>query len=170
MIFYRVHGYIDFFQNNFLFEHTWSEDFVGLALSDKRLILIESLPNQFGPWVDYVIEFSWSIDNIVGFYDRILHRSFPFEKSKSTPIENYLDVFLQEEEKAPLHQIFNEIGTYSELIEKFSESVGENLFFAGVCAKYPEFDAWFERYKNTIKEQPLDLLEFINENSLFFKQ
>lgn len=168
MIFYHVLGHIDFFQNNILFEHTWNEDFVGLALSDKRLI--ESLRNQYGRWVDYVIEFARSIDNIVGFYDTIFHRTFPFEKSKLTPIEYYLEVFLQEEEKAPLHQIFNEIGKYNQLIEKFGERVGENTFFAEVRAKYPEFDALFEKYKTTIKEQPLDLLEFINENSPFLKQ
>lgn len=167
MIFYLVQGHIDFFQNNIIFQHIWNEDFVGLALSDKRSI--ESLRNQYGRWVDYVIEFARSIDNIVGFYDTIFHCSFPFEKSKLTPIEYYLEVFLQEEKKAPLHQIFNEIGKYTELIEKFGEQVGENMFFADVRTKYPEFDARFEKYKNTIKEQLLDLLEFINENSPFLK-
>jgi len=67
MIFYHVLAHIDFFQNNVLFEHTWDEDFVGLALSDKRLI--EAYRKQYGRWVDYIIEFSRSIDNIVGYFD-----------------------------------------------------------------------------------------------------
>jgi stage V sporulation protein R len=66
MIFYHVLAHIDFFQNNILFESTWNDDFVGQALADKRLI--ETLRSRHGRWVDYVIEFSRSIDNITGYF------------------------------------------------------------------------------------------------------
>lgn len=168
MIFYHVLAHIDFFQNNILFEHTWDEDFVGLALSDKRLI--EGLRSQYGRWVDYVIEFARSIDNIVGFYDTLFHRAFPFEKNKPTPLQYYLEVFLQDEEKSPPHVVFNEIGKYNELIEKFGERVGENMFFADIRIKYPEFDARYQKYIDSLKEKPIDLLDFIRDNSPFLKQ
>lgn len=66
MIFYHVIGHIDFFQNNLFFEHTWDYDFNGKALSDKRLI--SKLRSEKGRWVDYVIEFAKSVDNLVGFF------------------------------------------------------------------------------------------------------
>lgn len=167
MIFYHVLAHIDFFQNNVLFEHTWDEDFVGMALSDKRLI--ESLRSQYGRWVDYVIEFARSIDNIVGFFDTLFHRAYPFEKDKPTLLQYYLEVFLQDEEKASSHTIFNEIGKYNELIENFGEPVGEHMFLADIRSKYPEIDARYEKYINSLKSQPVDLLEFICDNSPFLK-
>ena len=69
MIFYHVLGHIDFFQNNIFFRKTWDDDFCGQALADKRLI--ERIRAERGAekrWVDYVIEFARSIDNLVGYY------------------------------------------------------------------------------------------------------
>ena len=69
MIFYHVLAHIDFFQNNLLFSNTWNEDFVGKALADKRQIAF--LRTKHGRWVDYVIEFSRGIDNLVGFFSAL---------------------------------------------------------------------------------------------------
>ena len=49
-----------------MFKDTWSDDFTGQALADKRLI--EKLRSENGRWVDYVIEFSRAINNLVGYY------------------------------------------------------------------------------------------------------
>ena len=75
MIFYHVLAHVDFFQNNLYFRHTWDYDFAGEALSDKRVIA--KLRADHGRWVDYVIEFSRSIDNLVGYHTELsrLHRS-----------------------------------------------------------------------------------------------
>ena len=75
MIFYHVLAHIDLFQNNILFEHTWTDDFAGQALSDKRLI--ESLRGEHNRWVDYVIEFSRGIDNITGYFGLIAKNNYP---------------------------------------------------------------------------------------------
>ncbi len=74
MIFYHVIGHIDFFQNNLFFRHTWDDDFAGRALADKRAVA--RLRSEHGRWVDYVIEFARSIDNLVDFHGALsrLHR------------------------------------------------------------------------------------------------
>ena len=41
-------------------------DFTSKALSDKRLI--GQLRSEKGRWVDYIIEFAKSIDNLVGYF------------------------------------------------------------------------------------------------------
>lgn len=166
MIFYHVLAHIDFFQNNVLFEHTWDEDFVGLALSDKRLI--ESYRKQYGRWVDYVIEFSRSIDNIVGYFGTLFHRDYP--KETPTHLQFYLETFLQDFEKASPGTVFSEIGKYNQYIETYGEELGNATFFTEIRAKYPEFDAIYEKYISTQKEESVDLLEFIRDNSPFLRQ
>ena len=69
MIFYHVLGHIDLFQNNIFFRHTWDYDFNGRALSDKRIIA--RLRSEKGRWVDYLIEFTRGIDNLVGFHEAL---------------------------------------------------------------------------------------------------
>ena len=72
MIFYHVLAHIDFFQNNQFFRHTWQYDLTGQALADKRLIA--RLRSEKGRWVDYVIEFARSIDNLVGYFDELIRQ------------------------------------------------------------------------------------------------
>jgi stage V sporulation protein R len=166
MIFYHVLAHIDFFQNNVLFEHTWDEDFVGLALSDKRLI--EAYRKQYGRWVDYIIEFSRSIDNIVGYFDVLFRRDYP--KETPTHLQFYLETFLQDFEKVTPGTVFAEIGKYNQYVETYGEELGNATFFTEVRAKYPEFDAIYEKFISTQKEESLDLLEFIRDNSPFLRQ
>lgn len=168
MIFYHVLAHIDFFQNNIHFKHTWDEDFVGMALADKRLI--ESLRNQYGRWVDYVIEFARSLDNIVGFYDTLFHIDYPFEKQAPTAIEYYFNNFLQEVIKAPQHQIFAEIGKYNNLLENNTIELANNTFLSDIITRYPEFDAKYKKFLETRKQPAADLLEFIRDNSPFLKK
>ena len=91
MIFYHVLGHIDFFQNNFYFRNTWDYDFSGRALSDKRMIA--ALRSEKGRWVDYIIEFSRGIDNLVGYHNE-LSKSDPLPGSDgSEQLNYYFDVF-----------------------------------------------------------------------------
>ena len=164
MIFYHVIGHIDFFQNNLLYESTWGDDFVGAALADKRLI--ESLRSEHGRWVDYVIEFSRSIDNITGYFGRIAKKNFPHELSPSDKLSFYFDVFLQEMENKRQNQIYDEVLKYNQMITDDPE-IGEKMFFSDVKQRYPEFEAKFEKYFRKKKTKAEDLLQYLIDNSPF---
>lgn len=167
MIFYHVIAHIDFFQNNILFQHTWNDDFVGQALADKRLI--EKMRSEYGRWVDYVIEFARSIDNIVGYYHIIADNIFPNNIQPNDRISYYFDEFLQNEIKLSQHEIYKQILHFNELTEIHGESA-EPIFFAEVRVKYPEFEAKYDKYKNRKQIKYDDLLEFIRDNSPFLKK
>ncbi len=168
MIFYHVLGHIDFFQNNIMFEHTWGEDFVGKALADKRLIA--SLRSEHGRWVDYVIEFTRSIDNLIGYFDLVARRQFPSEMLPNAKVEYYLGEFLQNIEKVPDHVVFGETEKYNQHLAKNAE-VGESSFFAEVRLKYPEFQAKYEKYLASHQAEPIsDIMEFIRDNSPYLNQ
>ena len=81
MIFYHVLGHIDFFQNNLYFRHTWDDDFTGQALADKRAIA--KLRSEKGRWVDYVIEFARSLDNLVDYHGLLAELQPPGRRPRS---------------------------------------------------------------------------------------
>ncbi|MBN2681655.1 MAG: SpoVR family protein [Bacteroidales bacterium] len=167
MIFYHVLAHIDFFQNNKMFENTWNDDFVGKALADKRLIA--NLRSEHGRWVDYVIEFSRSIDNIVGYFDYISALNYNTKLDPTAAITFYFDVFLQEIVKVPGHEIFKEIERYNNLRDSNKEQA-ESLFFSEVKSKYPEFQAKFEKHSNKREKEFVDVLQFIHDNSPFLRK
>jgi stage V sporulation protein R len=162
MIFYHVLAHIDFFQNNLYFRHTWDYDFTGEALSDKRVIA--KLRAEHGRWVDYIIEFSRGIDNLVGFYAE-LERLFPIS-TKVLPlrVDYYFDIFLQNIKKVKTSEYIKEIERYNQCKQEEKE-LCEETFFVEVDRRYPEFKALFEKYKQKKGEPPVDLLQFIMENS-----
>jgi stage V sporulation protein R len=166
MIFYHVLAHIDFFQNNILFERTWNDDFVGQALADKRMI--ENLRSKHGRWVDYVIEFSRSIDNITGYFRNLPRRNFSPEMESSEKLNFYIRDFLQDIVKVPQNTIFREIERYNYLVNQ-NRAIAESMFFTEVRIKYPEFQAIFEKQTSAIHE-PLDIMEFIIKNSPFLKK
>jgi len=166
MIFYHVLGHIDFFQNNQYFRHTWDDDFVGAALADKRLI--NSLRSRYGRWVDYVIEFSRSIDNIVAAYnyDVLLDKEIQ-DRALPAEIDYYFNVFLPEVLKASDLEIFKQLEKYNFLVQH-QQDVGQVTFFSQVRETHPEFESYFNNYVQ--KQKSRDLLEFIRDNSPFLKQ
>lgn len=166
MIFYHVLGHIDFFQNNILFANTWKDDFVGQALADKRLI--ENLRSEYGRWVDYIIEFSRSIDNITGYFRELPKPDFPPEMELTEKLKFYFHHFLQEKTGMLQHEIYREIDRYNNLLALNPDSA-ERMFFAEIRLKYPEFENLFEKYDSD-KRTCSDLLEFIAENSPFLKK
>ena len=162
MIFYHVLAHIDFFQNNLFFRHSWDYDFTGQALSDKRVIA--KLRAEKGRWVDYVIEFSRGIDNLAGFHDELTRLNRINVTGGSKRMDFYFDVFLQSEKKAKTSEYLKEIERYNDCANKYGD-LGEQTFFSEVVAKYPEFEAVFEK---SIKEKPkrkMDLIQFLMENS-----
>jgi stage V sporulation protein R len=164
MIFYHVLGHIDFFQNNLYFRHTWEYDFTGQALSDKRVIA--KLRAEKGRWVDYILEFARSIDNLVGYHEELSPLFASSEAACSSRLNYYFDVFLQAEKKLPVGDYLKEIARYNEAIAANPEE-GERLFFAEVVAKYPEMEAHFVKSAGAKHVEKRDLLRFLVENSEF---
>lgn len=166
MIFYHVIGHIDFFQNNLFFRHTWDYDFAGKALADKRLLA--KLRSEKGRWVDYIIEFSKAIDNLVGYFD--LLSSFTTEKKKLSRIDYYFDVFLQEKEGNTIAGYVAEIERYNKSMREFPED-GKFRFLESVKSKYAEFESFFSKaVKEKGKGNNLDLLQFLMQNSEFLNR
>jgi stage V sporulation protein R len=162
MIFYHVLAHIDFFQNNLYYRHTWDYDFAGEALSDKRVIA--KLRAERGRWVDYVIEFTRGIDNLVGFFAE-LERHFPnAAKEHPQAVDYYFDIFLQNIKKVKTSEYIKEIERYNQCKHDQKE-LCEETFFAEVDRRYPEFKALFEKYKERKSQPPVDLMQFLMENS-----
>ncbi|MDK9705629.1 MAG: SpoVR family protein [Desulforhopalus sp.] len=165
MIFYHVLGHIDFFQNNLFFRNTWDYDFAAKALADKRIIA--KLRSEKGRWVDYVIEFARSVDNLVGYFDVLL--SLSENSKKLTMIDYYFDVFLQdkEREKRSIASYVAEIELYNKSIREFPGD-GEERFIDYVKKKHAEFEPLFEKAaKDWHKGGRRDVLQFLMENSKF---
>jgi len=167
MIFYHVLGHIDFFQNNLYFRHTWDYDFTGQALSDKRMIA--KLRSEKGRWIDYIIEFSRGIDNLVGYHDELSQFNRPSKTSSSKMLDYYFDVFLQSIKKIKINEYVKEIKRYNDCLTENKE-LGEKAFFAEVLRKYPEFDAIFKKSLEQKPPQKLDLMQFLLEHSEFLKK
>lgn len=166
MIFYHVIAHIDFFQNNLYFKHTWGDDFVGRALADKRLL--SRLRSDHGRWVDYVIEFARGIDNLVGFYQTLsaVHRR---SDQTGARLDYYFDIFLQKVKQVPQHQYLKQIEAYNQALRD-SEHHGENVFFAAVIAKYPEFESLYERHRRERLPAVQDVTQHILEYSPFLRK
>ena len=167
MIFYHVLAHIDFFQNNLYFRHTWDYDFTGQALSDKRMIA--NLRSEKGRWVDYIIEFSRGIDNLVGYHYELSQLNRPHKSTSSKMVDYYFDVFLQSTKKIKINEYIKEIERYNQCIAE-SKDLGEKAFFAEVFRKYPEFDAIFKKSLDKRPTHKLDLMQFLLEHSEFLKK
>jgi len=168
MIFYHVLAHIDFFQNNLFFQHTWDYDFNGEALADKRFIA--RLRSDKGRWVDYVIEFTRGIDNLVGYFDELSRLDQPIKNDDDLRLDFYFDHFLQSELGINQSEYLKEIALYNEFLQESPDS-GQQLFFSRVSKAWPEFD---EKYKSWLNlresSKNRDLLEFVAEHSEFLNR
>lgn len=167
MIFYHVLAHIDFFQNNLFFRHTWDYDFTGQALSDKRMIA--QLRSEHGRWVDYVIEFARSTDNLVGFHAELERLNRPPETARTRMLDYYFDRFLQSVRAVKPSKYIKEIERYNACMRE-SPQLGEQAFLAEVLRKYPEFDSF---YKKSLEAKPAgrqDLMQFMLAHSGFLNK
>jgi stage V sporulation protein R len=167
MIFYHVLAHIDFFQNNLFYRHTWDYDFAGQALSDKRLMA--RLRSDKGRWVDYVIEFSRGIDNLVGYHDCLSELNRPQRDEASQRQDFYFDVFLQSIRKLSTSEYVKEIERYNECIRSYGKH-GEESFFAEVFKKHPEFDSLYKKSREKKPTVKKDLLQFVMDHSPVLKK
>jgi len=167
MIFYHVLAHIDFFQNNHFFRHTWDDDFAGQALSDKQLIA--NLRSEKGRWVDYVIEFTRGIDNLVGYHGDLSRLNRPVQKDGSKRLDYYFDVFLQSVRNVKIHEYMKEIERFNKCIAIYGE-FGEKMFFSDIVKKYPEFEAFFDRHLKENNNGNGDLIQFLIKNSDVLKK
>jgi stage V sporulation protein R len=167
MIFYHVLGHIDFFQNNLFFRHTWDYDFNGRALSDKRLI--SRLRSEKGRWVDYTIEFTRGIDNLVGYHDELSRLNPRPSATQSKMLDYYFDVFLQTVKKVKINAYIKEIEKFNDSIRTYGDQ-GERAFFAEVARQYPEFEALYEKSLKIKTSQRIDLMQFLLQNSEFLNK
>jgi len=167
MIFYHVLAHIDFFQNNQFFRNTWEYDLTGQALADKRLIA--RLRSEKGRWVDYVIEFARSVDNLVGYFAELSRHDRPPASHRESRRDFYFDHFLQEAKRVRTAEFIKEIERYNESMTAFGER-GDDTFFADVARKYPEFETMFHKYLAEREPGRLDLLQFLMEHSPFLNR
>jgi stage V sporulation protein R len=167
MIFYHVLGHIDFFQNNLYFRHTWDDDFTGQALADKRAIA--RLRSEKGRWVDYVIEFARSLDNLVDYHGLLSELHRPQGETFTGRLNYYFDVFLQDEKGVRIGDYVKEIERYNEACRRHGDT-GEDEFFKGVQALHPEFGAMFEKAAGRRAHNGRDVIAFLLENSEFLNR
>jgi stage V sporulation protein R len=167
MIFYHVLGHIDFFQNNLYFRHTWDYDFTGEALSDKRAIA--KLRSERGRWVDYVIEFTRGIDNLVGYHCLLSDLFSVPDRDLSDKVNYYFDVYLQQITKVSISKYIKELERYNSS-RREDPVLGEQSFFATIDRRHPEFGNLFEKYREEKRKAPQDLIEFIMEHSKFLRR
>ncbi len=164
MIFYHVLGHIDFFQNNIFFRNTWDYDFTGQALSDKRVIA--KLRSEKGRWLDYVIEFSRGIDNLVNYFNALYKLNTVPASGKMSRLDFYFDIFLQDILKATINEYVKEIERYNGCIHE-NPSNGEKIFFAEAEKQHPEFESLFKKHREEETRRHRDLMQFLMEHSDF---
>jgi len=167
MIFYHVLAHIDFFQNNLYFRNTWDYDFTGQALSDKRMIA--KLRSEQGRWVDYVIEFTRGIDNLVGFHMELSRLTPPQRSKHNGKLDFYFDHFLQNLHQVKTGEYIKEIERYNTCLRQSAEH-GEQTFFNEVLRKHPEFGVL---YNKSLEEKPVvrqDLIQFLLAQSDFLNK
>lgn len=168
MIFYHVIGHIDFFQNNLFFRHTWDYDFTCRALADKRLFA--KLRSEKGRWVDYVIEFARTLDNLVGYFDLLAEAGEPVNDRGMSLLDFYFDVFLQRGAKTVVSVYAKEIERYNRMLREYPED-GESRFIKSLTEKHAELDALYARKRKEKKSVGrTDPLLFLMEYSPFLNR
>jgi stage V sporulation protein R len=167
MIFYHVLAHIDFFQNNLYFRQTWEYDFTGRALSDKRMIA--KLRSEKGRWLDYIIEFSRGLDNLVNYHGELARLNRPQRTNTSKMLNFYFDVFLQSIKNKKISAYVKEVERYNDCLEQ-SKQLGKKTFFADIFRRHPEFDALFKKYLEKTSERKLDVLEYLLAHSEFLSK
>ena len=167
MIFYHVLGHIDFFQNNLYFRHTWDDDFAGRALANKRAI--GRLRSEHGRWVDYVIEFARSVDNLVDYHGLLADLHRPDTDGLSRRLDWYLDVFLQDEKNVRISEYVAEVERYNQCVREHGDQA-EEAFFRQVASQYPEFRAMFEKQGNRPEPQGRDVVQYVLDHSTFLNR
>lgn len=180
MIFYHVLGHIDFFQNNVFFKKTWPGDFCGEALADKRLLnkIREEMGSQ-KRWVDYIIEFARSADNLVGYYQELGEDERTQIQSvlgvSSERVNFYFGEFLRglyDNKTIALKLYYDEIERFNSCQKQFGQKQGEVVFFdaQSIRGRFPEFVSAFNKHKEKKKVKSKDILQYLMDHSVFINR
>ncbi len=168
MIFYHVIAHIDFFQNNKFFEQTWDYDFKEKALTEKRII--SKLRSQKGRVVDYLIEFSRGIDNLVGYFNELTEKEETDLFKLPEQVDFYFNHFLQSKPSMEMQMYLKEIERYNG-IQGTNNKSKEEIFFADVIEKNPEFEEMLNKHKKEQQQnKKMDLIQYIAEESGFINK
>ena len=165
MIFYHVLGHIDFFQNNKFFRQTWDYDFKQKALTEKRIIA--KLRSLYGRKIDYVIEFTKGVDNLVGYFDALGETEDNSFFKFADKIDFYFNFFLQKEKIASMQSFLNEVERYNSLTSSEMMTKDEQFLWK-IKAKHPEFEEIYQKYRKEKKSSTRnDLIMFLMNESKF---
>ena len=97
----------------------------GQALANKRAV--GRLRSEHGRWVDYVIEFARSIDNLVDFHGLLSNLHRPRANGWSRRLDWYFDVFLQDIKKVRTTEYVKELERYNRACRDHGAN-GEDVF------------------------------------------
>ena len=168
MIFYHVIAHVDFLQNNRFFEQTWDYDFKEKALTEKRIV--SKIRSQKGRVVDYIIEFTRGIDNLVGYFASLKEKEDVEMFRLPEQIDYYFNHFIQDKASFGMQMYLEEIERYNKT-EETGDKSKEELFLSIVNERNPEFDEMFQKYKKEFKlKMGQDLIQFILEESSFINK
>jgi len=170
MIFYHVIAHIDFFQNNKFFEKTWDYDFKEKALTEKRIIA--KLRSRKGRAVDYIIEFTKGIDNLVSYFESLSNEDEEARYRLPGKIDYYFNYFIQGENEKGVKNFLDEIERYNQL--KTSEDITEKVdekFLISVKQQHPEFEELYKKHiNNSGNNSKSDLIKFLIKESKFLNE
>lgn len=176
VIFYHVLGHIDMNQNNIYFRRTWDDDFAGQALADKRLIgKIRQGLGAEKRWVDYVIEFALSVDNLVGYYAELEEADRAENPEFFGEISEELDFYFGEFLKKRYDEKIIDMKFYYDEISRYNRCQNESDFFQDPLfrSRFPEFREVFRRRKEKKDKEgpkPKDILQYLLEHSEFINK
>ncbi|MBF0406222.1 MAG: SpoVR family protein [Candidatus Riflebacteria bacterium] len=160
MIFYHVIGHIDFFQNNVFFRKTWLDDFLGRALSDAQTI--KELRLEHGRWVDYVIEFSRGIDNVINYHGNLFFDdSMNLETAVQSKFNFFFDEYLQNILNVTTFRYIEELDKFNEFSLKSDPENAKSLFLMYVGQKYLDFNVTYEKRTKNRLRPPGDVIEYL---------
>ncbi len=124
------------------------------------------LRSEKGRWVDYVIEFARSIDNIVNLFSTLSQVDRTPRSAADKKLDYYFDVFLQTKKNVSVVAYMKEVELYNDAVSEFGPLAHES-FFSRINAADPEFEAM---YRKNMKERAVetpDILAFLCEHSPF---
>jgi stage V sporulation protein R len=131
--------------------------------------MVAKIRAEKGRWLDYVIEFTRGIDNLVGYYDELSRIENQFASGQSKRFDFYFDVFLQEELKVNIGEYIKEIERYNECVKHYGK-MAEQSFFSEVDKRYPEFEAMFNKQKWDKSGRKIDIIQYIMDNSEYLNK
>jgi stage V sporulation protein R len=84
-------------------------------------------------------------------------------------MDYYFDLFLQNEIKVKIPEYVSEVDRYNQCVQAYGDGADEQ-FHADTLLKYPEFEAYFEKFRRTKTRHKQDLLQYLISHSEFLNR